>query len=236
MNTTEHKKLRLSIRYWLLAKAEENPDYYRVLKALEIAEKYHNDNRKDGKPTMTHQLSIMGFLKTLNAYLKFPVKTYIVALLHDTYEDYPESEEELSNEFPEEFEMIVRISKVRDGEKITYEQYFSEMQECPVCSIVKLADRISNVSTMVGVFNYQKQTKYLEEVNNWFLPMLKHAKRKFPEQTPAYENIKSMLTVQRDLILKVREEFIAQIKETGNFALASVLGIPDNEIGFKAQA
>ena len=208
MKLEKFKKLKVSFRYWLIGKAEENPDYYRVLDAMEVAEKYHNGKRKDGSPEFTHQIMICMYLKTLHKHFKDPVKVFIVALLHDTLEDYyEESKRELQVKFPEEYEYFVRISKVREGVKIPYEQYFGEMKNCSICSIVKLADRIANISTMIGVFSYDKQTQYLEEVNTWFLPMLKHARRMFPQQESAYENLKMLLQVQRDTILAVRAEF-----------------------------
>ena len=205
LNTTEFKKLRLSFRYWILGKAEENKDYFRVLKALNIAEKYHNGQRKDGTPEMIHQYSIVSYLRTIHKNFINPVDVFIVAILHDTYEDYPESEDELKTTFPDLFDHFVRISKIRDGEKIAYPQYFGEMEQCDVCSIVKLTDRIHNISTMIGVFSEEKQNKYLEEVDTYFFPMLKTAKRLFPEQENAYENLKSMLTVQKETIKRVRE-------------------------------
>lgn len=209
MRIEKFKKLKSTFRYWLLGMAESNPDYYRVLQAMEIAEKYHNGNRKDGSPEFGHQITICMYLRTLHKFFKDPVTVFIVALFHDTLEDYfAKSHEELLEKFPKEYHLIMRISKVRNGEKISYEKYFAEMKECEICSVVKLVDRIANISTMIGVFNTDKQTQYLEEVNTWFLPMLKHAKRKFPEMEAAFENIKTMLIMQRDTILAVRAEFI----------------------------
>lgn len=164
MNSTEHKKLKQAFRYWVLGKAEENPEYYKVLKALEFAEKYHTGKRKDGQPEFSHQISICAYLRTIHKYFIDPVSVFIVALLHDTAEDYPESIEHLRVLFPEQFHMIIRISKIRDGKKIPYETYFGEMKECHVCSIVKLADRILNISTMVGVFTIEKQNSYLQDL------------------------------------------------------------------------
>lgn len=210
MQKTEYKKLLQSFRYWILGMAEKNEDYYRVLDAIRIAEKYHKGRRKDKSHEFSHQVSICSYLRTLHRYFSDPVKVFIVALLHDTIEDYEESVEEILKAFPEEYDLIVRISKVRNGQKIPYTQYFGEMQECEVCSVVKLVDRIANISTMVGVFDYDKQTKYLQDLEDWFFPMLKYAKRKFPRQEPAYENMKSVLYMQKDLILKVREGFESQ--------------------------
>lgn len=206
MTKTDHKKLLQAFRYWILGRAESNPDYFRVLKAIELAKKYHKGSRKDGAPEFSHQVTIVTYLMTLHSFFSNPVAVFIVALLHDTYEDYPESEAEIRMLFPDEWAMIYRISKVRGGKKIPYEQYFGEMQECEVCSIVKLADRIANISTMVGVFSIEKQDSYIKDLEDWFFPMLKFAKRMFPEQTAAYENMKCMLYVMKDTILKVRED------------------------------
>lgn len=205
MNSTDYKKLKQSFKYWILGKAESNPEYYRVIKALNFGELYHKGNRKDGKPEYSHQIAICSYLRTLHKYFKNPVSVFIVALLHDTAEDYPESIVNIEIEFPEEAEMIKRISKVRNGEKIPYSVYFGEMQECDVCSIVKLGDRIHNLSTMIKVFSYEKQTAYLKDLEDWFFPMLKYSKNKYPEQEPAYENMKSILYLIKDSILNTRE-------------------------------
>ena len=62
MKLEKFKKLKVSFRYWLSGKAEENPEYYRVLEAMEVAEKYHNGKRKDGSPEFTHQITICMYL------------------------------------------------------------------------------------------------------------------------------------------------------------------------------
>lgn len=202
MELSKHKKLAISLRYWFLGMAETNPRYFDCARALDFAIKYHNDNRKDGSPTIIHQLSICLNLKTFYRYLIDPCAVFVTALLHDTYEDYPESESELLTEFPEYFNYIKRVSKVRNNEKIPYSLYFSEMQDCHVCSVVKLADRIHNLSTMVGAFSIKKQKKYISEVDEWFLPMLKYSKRKYIAQEPVYENFKMVLEIICNTISK----------------------------------
>lgn len=207
MTNTEYKKLKQSFRYWVQGKAENEPEYYKVLTALRIAEKYHKNKRKDGAPELSHQIAICSYLRTLHKYFRFPAMVFIVALLHDVIEDYPESADEVFALLPDAYPLVVRMSKIDSfGNKIPYEEYFGLIQECEICSLVKLADRIANISTMIGVFSYDKQTSYLEDLINWFFPMLKYAKRKFPDQEPAYENMKTVLFVQQDTILKMREE------------------------------
>ena len=228
MNYNDLKKLRLDFRAWILAKAENDKEYYKVLEALNVAEKYHSDNRKDGSPTMIHQMSIVQYLKTMVHVIEKPVDVFVAALLHDTYEDYPESFFELKEKFPKQLEYIIRVSKMRyeyneDGEvvdtvKLSNEKYYSGMAKCPVCSVIKPTDRIHNVYSMVNVFSHDKQTRYLEEVDDFVLPLIKAAKRLFPQQTPIYENMKSFLLVKRDLIRNMREQYnlVADIEQEEN--------------------
>jgi hypothetical protein len=69
-----------------------------------------------------------------------------------------------------------------------------------VASIVKGADRVHNVNSMVGVFTKEKQARYAGEVEKYFLPMLKQARKNFPEQLDAYFNIMHMLRSQVNLL------------------------------------
>jgi hypothetical protein len=56
------------------------------------------------------------------------------------------------------------------------------------------------MQTMVGVFTLEKRIKYMEEARTLFLPMLKTARRLFPKQEAAYENIKHVMTSQLELL------------------------------------
>ena len=107
MKNNDLKKTRAAFRYWLLGMAEHNSDYFKVLKAMTIAEKYHTGKRKDGSHEISHQYMIVLYLKTLYKYFSDPVAVFIVALLHDTYEDYPESAAELMEAFPEYYHLFV---------------------------------------------------------------------------------------------------------------------------------
>lgn len=49
---------------------------------------------------------------------------------------------------------------------------------------------------MVGGFKPEKQSSYIDETMDFVVPMLKEARRTFPEQEPLYENIKFVMTNQ----------------------------------------
>lgn len=212
MNTTNFKKLRSSLRAKLQGMAMVDPKYYKVLEAFEFACLVHNGFRKDNvTPEVYHQLSLLGFAMTQHAMYENPVAIYITILLHDTYEDFdkkaeqfPDLIEQLHEKFPEYMDFIVRISKVvhvksPDGSYTLIKKempvYMLDIGKCIITSVGKGLDRVHNMSTMIGVFKLEKQKSYSDEVDMYFLPMLKEARRNFPNQEPVYEMIKSVLNM-----------------------------------------
>lgn len=196
MNFSEHNKLTLAARYWLIGKASVDSRFLITLNAFNISQVFHKGVRKDGvTQEFYHQINIFSYLRTLESLMSFPELVLATALLHDTYEDYEESHEILRRDAPLVYEYVVRVSKVRDGEKIPYQQYFEEMSNCPITSVVKIVDRIHNLSTMNGVFSTEKKKQYIQDVYDYFYPMIKVARRKFPEQEALYEQLKSTLTL-----------------------------------------
>ena len=205
MSSTEFSKIKLATRYWLYGK-----DYYTAVKAMEYAAKHHTGMRKDGvTPEFHHQLSIASYIRTLPNLL-FPERALAVAFLHDVVEDYNISLSEIERRFTKDIAYSVRLmSKKVEGYEAKTESYYASMIEDPVSSIVKGSDRIHNFQTMPEVFTTEKQMKYIDECEKYIIPMLKEARRKFPEQEPAYENIKHVLLSQIGLIkisLKYKEQ------------------------------
>ncbi len=201
----EYDKIRMALRYWLFGK-----EYYSAIKAMEFAAKYHTGTRKDGvTPEFYHQLSIASYIRTLPGLI-YPEATMATSFLHDVIEDYGVSVSEIDRRFGKQISFSVSLlSKKRDGYTIENAPYYSNICDNAIASIVKGADRIHNFQTMVEVFNIEKQEQYIEDCKIGILPMVKKARRKFPEQEPAYENIKHVLLSQIGLIehaIKYRKE------------------------------
>lgn len=201
------EKLRLSLRYWLLARAETQPEYYKVLDALEYAAKFHQGRRKDGHtPEFQHQLEIVQYVRTFSSGLMFPAETMAVGLLHDVAEDYDVGFEELEDRFGKSIaHPVMLLTKKHRGRKVPAELYFAGIAKDPIASVVKGSDRINNLQSMLGVFSLDKQSSYCKETLEFFLPMLKEARRTFAQQEPVYENIKLMLKSQLVLLQAVRD-------------------------------
>ena len=193
-----HAKQLAVMRGWLNGKG-----FYKAAEALEFVRVMEQGTRKDGMtPKFHHQLSIARLVATLEPHLALPEETITAAFLHDVLEDHSDS---VSRELLEvRFGKIVadavwKLSKKIGGITKSYDSYFAEMATCPIASIVKLADRAHNVQTMVGVFTVEKQKKYLSEVDLYFFPMSRQARRAFPRQYGAYENLKILLRCQVQL-------------------------------------
>lgn len=196
---TPHDKLKPALRQWMTGAG-----YYKAIRAMEFAAKVHTGVRKDGKtPEFAHQVAIAGYVQTLLPSLMHPEETLCAVFLHDVVEDYEEQVplERVRDLFGESVsDPVGRLTKVMGGVKKDINRYFAGVASCPISSFVKLGDRVHNFQSMVGVFSYAKQREYLEEGRIHFLPMLRQARRNFPEQTLAYENVKFLLKSQMSLI------------------------------------
>jgi (p)ppGpp synthase/HD superfamily hydrolase len=193
-------KMRTAMRYWLHGKG-----YHNAVRAMEYAYKHHTGIRKDGiTPEFHHQVSIASYLRTLPG-LKYQEEVLAVAFLHDIVEDYGVNLKVISAEFGEEITKSVKILTKKsmtetENFELDVEVYFDKMSDCPIASVVKGGDRIHNFQTMIDVFTVQKKQDYISECETYILPMLKEARRRFPEQEPAYENIKLVLMSQIELV------------------------------------
>jgi len=196
-----YEKLTISIRYWMLGKG-----FFTALEAMSYASKFHTGFRKDGiTPEFMHQVSIAHYLRSLTPHLMFPEETFCAAFLHDVVEDYDPTADDIIELFGERSGLAVRLLTKTSKDKKRLPDYYGEIAECPIASAGKGADRVHNIQSMPGVFTLGGQKWYIEETEKYILPMLKQARRNFPRQEMAYENIKHMLVSQVQLIKAIHE-------------------------------
>jgi (p)ppGpp synthase/HD superfamily hydrolase len=198
----QHDKMKVALRYWLLGASHCDSNYFICVDALEFASSFHTGKRKDGvTPEFAHQVTIANYLRTLVPSIDHPAETIAVALLHDVAEDYDVGFDELEMKFGNRVATSVELlTKTHRGTKKSVESYFDGISKDPMASIVKGADRIHNLQSMSGVFTAEKKKAYVEEATEFIIPSLKAARRLFPSQEAAYENIKLVLNSQIELI------------------------------------
>lgn len=193
------EKRLIALRFWL-----QGARLTRALRALDVNRRMFPGVRKDGiTPEFDHHVVQAQYLRTLLPHLLYPEETLAAIFFHDTPEDRGVSYAEIRNTFPEDAAFgdrvanaVQRVTKTWRGEVYDESELFSAMARCPIGSVVKGGDRIHNLQSMVGVFSAEKQRKYLAETEQLILPMLKDAERRFPEQEPAYKNIRTILKMQ----------------------------------------
>lgn len=198
---TKFEKKLLTLRQLLIG-----AQYFEALAALEFAKGFHLGTRKDGvTPEFQHQIEIALFALTLPD-LMFREEVIATIFLHDVREDYHVTDAEIRVLFQDLVFAnrvclaVENMTKEWRGERKDEVELFEAMSKDPIASIAKGCDRIHNIGSMMGVFTIEKQKIYVQEVHDLFLPMLKKARRIFPHQTRAYENIKFVLHTQMDLI------------------------------------
>ncbi len=200
------EKTKIAIRYWLLGNK-----FFNAAKAMSFAESKHIGLRKDGiTPEFQHQVSQANFARTLINSFQFPEETLITIWLHDVCEDYNVSINEIDKMFGSVVAHSVELMTNNvNGVKKDTAHYYNAMQFDPIASLCKGVDRMHNHQTMHGVFNFAKQLSYIDETKTYIIPMLKNARRNFPRQESAYENIKHSLQIQIELI----ENMLSSTKE-----------------------
>ena len=192
-----HAKRRTYLRGFLLGRG-----YYRAAEAMDLAANLHSGVRKDGRtPEFAHQVYIVSYLSTLLPHLRYPEETLAVGFLHDVMEDCNVPMTEIEARFGSLIaEATDVMSKETEGVRRSAGSVAQMQAKSPIASIVKCADRINNQQTMHGVFTQAKIQQYLEETRTHIIPMLKQARRRFPDQELAYENAKTVLYAQIEML------------------------------------
>ncbi|QOI72089.1 hypothetical protein pEaSNUABM50_00065 [Erwinia phage pEa_SNUABM_50] len=192
MKKTDYTKLRTKILGIIEGLTMFDSKYFNVRRALVYAEHVHCNQRRDGTPEFSHQLEMLSLALSLHNSLLKPYEVYMAIIIHDTIEDYPHTQPELAQMFPDVVNYSRILSKFNDSDLSTYYNYFAQIAACEVCSVVKLIDRIHNLSTAPGVFSTAKIGEYCDEVDMYFLNMMHIAKSNF-NQREVYEVLKFIL-------------------------------------------
>ena len=184
------------LRSWLHGRG-----WWTALRALEFGRGYHNGRRKDGRtPEFHHQVQIALNARTLEPFFQEPEQVMIASFLHDVPEDFDIGHDEIERRFgPRTRQVVERLTKKHRGIEKPYDVYFADLGDDPTASLVKGFDRCHNIWTMREAFTPEKIRSYADEIDTWFLPMLKHARRRWPEQEPAYQNVAHQLRTMRDI-------------------------------------
>ena len=149
---------------------------YQTSKVLPYARELHKGQVRKGKdnvPYIYHPLLIACHALSLGLEDDNMIST---ALLHDVCEDCGVAVEELPvNDITKE-----AVSLLTKSEETDKEQYYQQIANNPIATMIKLLDRCNNVSGMAAAFSKEKLVQYIKETEKYVYPLLQKAKNEYP--------------------------------------------------------
>ena len=167
-----------------------NGDMKNTLKALAIAKELHEGQyRKSGIPYIVHPLKVA--IELIGLGYKDDV-LLAAALLHDVIEDcnLPYNGKEFTTEYGLDEEVLEVVQLVTKQKGLELSIYFNKIKNNRKALLVKIADRVHNISTMTGTFSKEKMKEYVDETYKYILPLCKYGKNYYPEDSNAICMIK----------------------------------------------
>ena len=151
-------------------------DIEKISSAYELASDAHKDQKRiSGTPYISHPLEVA----TIVADMQMDVDSICAALLHDVVEDTSYSREDIKNKFGEQVALLVdgvtKLDKIefsskeeRDMENLR--KMFLAMASDIRVIIIKFADRMHNLSTLISM-SEEKQREKARETLSVFAPL-----------------------------------------------------------------
>lgn len=145
-----------------------------VLRACHFGDVAHiKDKRKSGEPYITHPIAVAEIL----AGFRLDRDTIIAAILHDTVEDTEVTTELVTEEFGETVARLVDgVTKLKSSgmskqqsQAATFHKILTATLTDPRVLIVKLSDRLHNMSTLDAV-SEDKQKRTARETLDFYIP------------------------------------------------------------------
>lgn len=188
-----HEKLYTHFKGYLVGKK-----YHLALKALNLMKaQFEGKLRKDGvTPVYAHSLSVAAYLRTFTYPEGMEEKVLLVAILHDILEDTEYMSADIGKYFGADILAAVRL--VTKKSNYVNDTYYEAILGDVLSVFVKVADRIHNLSTMLGAFSVEKIEKYIQETEDYVLPLISKAKDEYPEFEAHFENMKFVVLTQLD--------------------------------------
>ena len=165
-----------------------------TLKALTFArDKHEGQHRKSGEPYIVHPLTMACNALSLGMRDDDVIATI---LLHDVCEDCDVSLQELPVEDAVRHNVELVTFSIMSGEskEMAKNRYYNMILSSRAATLTKLIDRCHNVSSMAGTFSKDKLKAYIDETRHYVLPLLRKAKKQYPEDSDILFALKYHMT------------------------------------------
>ncbi len=211
----------------LLKAMEESPVKYdteKIKRAYELAYSAHKEQkRKSGTPYITHPVAVAGIVVSM----QLDTDSVCAALLHDVVEDTSYTAETIKENFGDQVALLVdgvtKLDKISFNSKeerdmVNLRKMFLAMTSDIRVIMIKFADRLHNMSTLISMPE-DKQREKARETLNIFAPLahrlgmykikweLEDTSLKYLDPIAYYEIVEGINQKRSE-----REAFIAKIK------------------------
>lgn len=210
MNTRLEKQINYLNGYF------QGKELFRAVNAMNLALEYHKGMRKDGEKEVSHQFELVSYIVPIfEQHEKVLFEDLIcIAFLHDLVEDYGYSFTSIESIFGDIVaDGVASVTKKERFAKTEadYKEYYERIEKENVRGIlVKMSDRLHNLSSMIGApsFTMKKREDYIQEVMEYMIPTAKKVRRSYPQY---YQVITFMIQLLKTYC-KLIEEINKQTK------------------------
>ncbi len=196
-----------------------------IEKAYRYAEEKHKKQlRKSGEPYIIHPLHVAYIV----AELGLDTQTICAALLHDVVEDtdtkYEDIEKEFNSEIAEIVEGVTKLAQLfktaEEKQAENYKKMFIAMEKDIRVILLKLADRLHNISTL-EYLKKDRQIAIAKETIEFYAPIahklgMYDMKMKLQDRAFKYLKPKECKEINEELEKKIKEnkKYLDKTKET----------------------
>jgi (p)ppGpp synthase/HD superfamily hydrolase len=210
MNTRLEKQISYLNGYF------QGKELFRAVIAMNLALEYHTGERKDGAKEVSHQFELVSYLIPIfELHEKDLFEDLVcIAFLHDLVEDYAYPLSYIHDSFGDLVQNgVASVTKKQGFHKLEadYEEYYAGIEKANIRGIlVKMADRLHNLSSMIGApsFTMKKREDYISEVMTFMIPTAKKVRKAYPKY---YQVITFMIQLLKTYC-KLIEEINKQTK------------------------
>ena len=177
-----------------------------TLHCLPLAYLFHDgQKRKTGEPYVTHPLRVACLL--LDAGIREDV--ILASAFYDVLEDCSEwvSAATLESTYRVDREVVEVVNILTKRKVLTTDEYYSGISCSPRAALVKIADRIHNLNTMKNAFSEAKMWEYIEETEEFVIPLCNQVCCQHPE----YMFIAWLLKKQIQAIVRSSERVLGKL-------------------------
>lgn len=169
--------------YTFVRAAASSKQLTQTAKVLPMVKKWHEGQVRKGKdavPYIYHPLMIACHALALGLDEDDIIAT---ALLHDVVEDCDMTADELPVNSDVQNAVRLLTFKVEEGEtkEEAKKRYYDNIKDNRLATIVKVLDRCNNISTMAVAFSNEKMAEYIDETQEYVMPVLDCMKYTYPE-------------------------------------------------------